>query len=179
MVIQVAKAIGCSRVVGIAGGPKKCEVVRSLGADEMIDYKNESVSDRLQEVIPDGLDVYFDNVGGQILDDALCFLKKGARIVLCGAISEYTYNEPFIPKNVFKIRRSAASLNGFFVYNHKHQFEEAEKRMAQWIKAGKLKTLVDIEEGFLKMPDALMGLYTGSNLGKRMVKVSEGEEIIY
>ncbi len=179
MVVQIAKAIGCGKVVGIAGGKKKCEVVRHLGADEMIDYKNENITKRLQATLPNGYDVFFDNVGGPILDEALNHMKVGARIVLCGAISEYTLQESFVPKNVLKLRKRAGSLNGFFVYHHKHQFEEAEQHMAQWIRANKLKALVDIEDGFERMPHALIGLYSGANLGKRMVKVAEGEEIIY
>ncbi len=179
MVVQIAKAIGCSKVIGVAGGETKCNIVRDLGADEMIDYKNENVEDRLQELLSEGCDVFFDNVGGPIFDASLIHLKRGARVVLCGAISEYAMKEPFIPKNVFKIRRKAASLNGFFVYDHKHQFEEAERDMASWIQSGQLKALVDIDHGFDRMPHALIGLYTGTNIGKRMVKVSEGEDIVY
>lgn len=179
MVVQIAKAIGCSTVIGIAGGTQKCNIVRDLGANHMIDYKSENVKDRLEELLPDGCDVFFDNVGGPIFDASLNHLKRGARVVLCGAISEYALKEPFIPQNIFKIRRKAASLNGFFVYDHKHQFEEAETRMAGWIKEGKLKALVDIDKGFDRMPHALIGLYTGTNIGKRMVKVSEGDDLIF
>lgn len=179
MVVQIAKAIGCSSVIGIAGGPEKCNIVEGLGADATIDYKNDNVAERLDELLPDGYDVFFDNVGGPIFDASLNHLKRGSRVVLCGAISEYAMKEPYIPQNTFKIRRKAASLNGFFVYEHKHQFEEAETNMASWIKDKKLKALVDMDHGFDRMPHALIGLYTGTNIGKRMVKVSEGEDLIY
>jgi len=179
LVVQIAKAKGCSRVIGIAGGARKCNIVRDLGADEMIDYKNEDVGTRLKELLPEGCDVFFDNVGGPIFDEGLLHLKRGARVVLCGSISEYALKEPFMPQNILKIRRKAASLNGFFVYDHAHQYDQAEADMSTWIRDGQLTALVDIDEGFDRMPHALIGLYTGTNVGKRMVKVSEGEEVIY
>ncbi len=179
LVIQIAKALGCSPVIGIAGGQEKCAIVKDLGADAVIDYKTENVSDQISALLPDGLDVYFDNVGGEILETALGHLKKSARIVLCGAISEYARKEPFSLKNYGLVRQKGADLRGFFVYNHPHLYEEAETRIAQWIKEGKLRALMDIEEGFTNVPQSLIGLYTGSNIGKRIVKVSEGPEINY
>ncbi|MEN0051985.1 MAG: NADP-dependent oxidoreductase, partial [Bacteroidota bacterium] len=179
LVVQIAKAIGCGRVVGIAGGKAKCEVVKSLGADDMIDYKNEDVASRVKELLPDGFDVFFDNVGGEILDHALDNMRLGARIVLCGGIAEYALKEPFGPKNYGKLRMKGADMRGFFVYYHAANFEKAETDIAHWINEGKLRALVDMQDGFEQMPSALIGLYTGTNTGKRIVKVSEGAEIVY
>ncbi len=179
LVIQIAKAMGCSRVIGIAGGQEKCAIVKRLGADAVIDYKTEKVEKRIEDLLPEGLDVYFDNVGGEILEASLMHLKKGARIVLCGAISEYARKEPFSLKNYGLVRQKGADLRGFFVYNHPHMYEEAETKIAHWIREGQLEALMDIEEGFKNVPQSLIGLYTGTNIGKRIVKVSEGPEINY
>ncbi len=178
LVVQIAKAMGCSNVVGIAGGKEKCSIVTSLGADGTIDYKHEDVNERLKEVMPKGIDVYFDNVGGDILDTSLGHLNKGARVVLCGAISEYARATPFSLKNYGLVRQKEADLRGFFVYNHAPMFQEAEATIAEWIREGKLKALMDIEVGFENVPQSLIGLYTGTNIGKRIVKISN-EEIIY
>jgi len=179
LVVQIAKAIGCGPVIGIAGGPEKCALVKSLGADGMIDYKNENVAERIAELLPQGYDVFFDNVGGDILNDALNHMKKRARIVLCGGISEYAKTEPFGPTNYGKLRMKGADMKGFFVYYHADQFDAAESHIADMIQQNQLQAIVDIKDGFDKMPEALIGMYQGTNAGKRIVKVSEGEEIIY
>ncbi|CAM3722919.1 NADP-dependent oxidoreductase [Litorimonas haliclonae] len=179
LVVQMAKALGCSPVIGIAGGPEKCALVTSLGADDVIDYKSEDVASRLSGLFPNGLDIYFDNVGGEILDASLTNLAKGARVVMCGAISEYTRKTPFALKNHGLLRRENADMRGFFVYNHAHEFDQAEEAIADWIKSGQLRALVDIEDGFEHMPAALMGLYSGKNKGKRLVRVTPGEDLIY
>lgn len=179
LVIQMAKAIGCFPVIGIAGGSEKCALLESLGADGTIDYKNEDFETALARHLPGGVDVFFDNVGGEILDTALLHLRPFARIVSCGAISEYTSDDGFGLKNYGKIRHADADMRGFYVYNHMDKFEQAETDIAGWIKSGKLRALVDIEDGIDKMPDALMGLYQGKNKGKRLVRVTPGEDIIY
>ncbi len=179
LVVQIAKALGCGLVVGIAGGREKCALVEELGADATIDYKNEDVGARIAELMPDGLDVYFDNVGGEILEAALSQLASGARVVLCGSISEYQREQPFGPRNYTMLRKGDADMRGFFVYNHAAEFNTAEQRMAEWIRAGKLTALVDISDGFKCMPESLMGLYTGANRGKRLVRVAAGEDVIY
>lgn len=178
LVVQIAKAMGCSPVIGIAGGQEKCAIVKKLGADATIDYKSENVNEKLATLMPNGLDIYFDNVGGEILETAIEHLRKNARIVLCGAISEYARKDPFALKNYGAVRQKEADLRGFFVYNHGAMYEEAEANIANWIREGKLKALMDIEEGFKNVPQSLIGLYSGTNIGKRIVKVSE-EEIIY
>ena len=178
LVIQIAKATGCSPVIGIAGGEKKCEIVRELGADQCIDYKKENVGLAIKDNFPDGIDIYFDNVGGEILDKSLDHLKRFARVVLCGAISEYARKEPF-KLDYGKVRHLDAELLGYYVYNHENDFEKAEDDIANWIRQGQLKVLSDIEDGFEHMPQALMGLYHGDNVGKAIVRVNPGEDIIY
>lgn len=179
LVVQIARARGCSPVIGIAGGPEKCALVESLGADAAIDYRNDDVPARLTELFPRGMDIYFDNVGGELLEAALEQLAPRARVVLCGSISEYTREEPFGPRNYTRLRKGDSDMRGFFVYNHADEFEAAETEMAAWIRAGRLRGLVDFSDGFETLPEALMGLYTGSNFGKRMVRIYPGEDPIW
>jgi NADPH-dependent curcumin reductase CurA len=171
-IVQLAKADGL-RVIGIAGGPDKCAIVSNLGADAMIDYKNESVPDRLDELIPDGMDIYFDNVGGEILMACLDRLKMGARVLLCGSISEYGRAEKFGLTNYTRLRRAEADMRGYFVYNWLDRFDESINALADKIREGSLKPLVDELIGFDKMPEALMGVYDGTNVGTRCVRVAE------
>jgi len=170
MVVQMAKITGC-RVVGIAGGPKKCAIVTELGADAMIDYKNEDVDARVSELCPDGIDIYYDNVGGEILMAALDNLAMNARVILCGSISEYAREEPFGPTNYTKLRRANATMHGYFVYNYLDRFEASNDQLAAWVKSGQMKPLLDVIEGFEKLPEALMGVYDGANVGMRCVRV--------
>ncbi|MEE4175106.1 MAG: NADP-dependent oxidoreductase [Xanthomonadales bacterium] len=179
LVVQIAKARGCGPVVGIAGGPEKCRLVESLGADATIDYRADDVPARLAECFPDGMDIYFDNVGGELLEAALDRLAPRARVVLCGSISEYTRDEPFGPRNYTRLRKGDSDMRGFFVYNHADEFETAETEMAEWIRSGRLRGLVDFSDGFESLPEALMGLYTGANFGKRMVRVTPGEDPVW
>lgn len=174
MVVQMAKIVGC-RVVGIAGGPEKCAVVTGLGADEMIDYKNDDVAEKIAEYCPDGLDVYFDNVGGETLEACLDNLAYNARIVLCGSISEYARKEKFGLKNYTNTRAANATMHGYFVYNYLDQFDTCNAQLADWITSGQIQPLIDQLDGFDKMPEALIGVYTGSNLGTRCVKVKMDE----
>ena len=169
-VVQLAKSDGL-RVIGIAGGPEKSRIVRDLGADECIDYQNESVPDRLDALIPDGLDIYYDNVGGQILSACLDRLKPGARVLLCGSISEYGRAEPFGLTNYTALRRAEADMRGYFVYNWLHCFDESIAALADMIRAGTLTPLVDELVGFEKMPEALIGVYDGTNVGTRCVRI--------
>ena len=174
LVTQIARAKDAAQVVGIAGGPDKCAFVRSLGADAVIDYKNEPVGERIGELFPEGLDIYFDNVGGEILEAALDHLAFGARIVLCGSISEYTRQEPFGPRNYTRLKAVEAVMRGFFVYNHAEAFEEAEQDLAAMVRSGALTPHATIREGFECMPQALIGLYEGSNTGKMVVRTDAG-----
>ncbi len=170
---QIAKLKGAARVVGIAGGPKKCAwLVEELGFDAAIDYKNEDVSERLRESCPDGIDLYFDNVGGAILDACLAQIALRGRVVLCGAIS--TYNERERPAGLSNyaaliIRRGR--MEGFIILDYLGRAEPAQAEMAGWLAAGRIKAVEHIVEGLEHAPDALNLLFTGGNTGKVMVKV--------
>ena len=135
-VVQIAKIFGC-RVVGIAGGPEKCDFVRSLGCDAVIDYQDGNMVEQLATACPDGIDIYFDNVGGDTLSAALEHLRMHARVVLCGSISEYLRDEPYGLKNYTRLRRTNSTMQGFFVYNHAGEFDRAEQDMFEWLQAGK------------------------------------------
>ncbi len=175
-VVQIAHILGC-RVIGIAGGSDKCALVRSLGAEACIDYKNEPIAERFAELCPDGIDVYFDNVGGETLAAVLENLARDSRIVLCGSISEYMRKEPFGLTNYTRLRSVNASMNGFFVYNFADRFEQAGRQLAEWINSGKLKPVQSVVEGFEHMPKALAALYDGSNVGVQICRVrGEPEE---
>ena len=171
IVVQLAGILGC-RVIGMAGTAEKCAwLTDALGIDAAINYRSDDVAARLDEYCPGGIDLYFDNVGGEILDLCLLRLAWDARIVLCGSISEYLLDQPFGPKNYTWLGKKRGSMRGFFVYNHQDAFSEAEQAMAQWIREGKLKYTEDILEGFEQMPEGLHRLYAGKNRGKQLVRV--------
>ena len=170
LVVQMARILGC-RVIGIAGGAEKCEFIRSLGCEESIDYKNDDVEEKIRQFCPDGMDIYFDNVGGEILASCLEHLAFHARIVLCGSISEYTRKEPFGLTNYTRLRAVNASMSGFFVYNYQDRFYEATDRFAEWINAGQLRPVQVMEESFDNMPRALANLYEGRNVGVQCCRV--------
>lgn len=172
LVVQMTKLMGC-HVIGIAGGAEKCAIVSDLGADHVIDYKSDDVAVKIAEYAPKGLDIYFDNVGGEILEAALDHLAYDARIILCGSISEYTRPDPFGPRNYTRLRRANAVMHGYFVYNYLDQFDESNEKLATWIKTGAIRPLIDELIGFDKMPQALIGVYDGTNIGTRCVRVSE------
>lgn len=171
MVIQMARIAGASRVIGIAGGAEKCRTIRELGCDDAIDYKSEDLPRRLAETCPKGIDYYFDNVGGETLSACLERLAMGARIALCGSISEYTRTAPFGLTNYTRLRSVEGRMSGFFVYNHVGRWDEVMAEMAGWIRAGRLKPVQDIVEGFERMPEALSRLYEGKNIGVQCCRV--------
>jgi len=171
-VIQIARILGC-RVFGIAGGKEKCSLLRQLGCEAAIDYKNEDIDRRLTELCPEGIDVYFDNVGGDTLSICMEHLTMHARIVLCGSISEYMLDEPFGLCNYANLRMVNGTMSGFFVYNFEHLFDEATERLAEWIRNGELKPVEDIVDGFDNMPDALARLYAGDNVGVQVCRVRD------
>lgn len=168
---QIAKNKGAKKVVGIAGGPEKCaHIVDDLGFDEAIDYKNENVAKRLHEACPDGIDLYFDNVGGSILNDCLANLALRGRVVLCGAIS--TYNDdgpPTGPSNYLTLLVRRGRMEGFIILDYLDRFPAAQLEMAGWIAEGKIKSSEHIVEGLEKAPDALNLLFSGGNTGKVIV----------
>ncbi|HXT74495.1 MAG TPA: NADP-dependent oxidoreductase [Candidatus Angelobacter sp.] len=169
---QIAKIKDC-RVVGIAGGAKKCSyVVNELGFDAAIDYKTEDLAKALQKYCPRGIDVYFDNVGGDTLNIALAQLARGARAVICGAISQYNNTTPIRgPSNYLSLLINRASMIGFLVSDYAARYGEAAREMAGWMAQGKLKSREDIVEGLETFPETLLKLFTGENFGKLMIKV--------
>jgi NADPH-dependent curcumin reductase len=171
---QIAKLKGCM-VIGIAGGAEKCfYIVKDLGFDAAIDYKSEDVRKALQQHCPKGIDVYFDNVGGDILDAALTQLARGARIVICGAISQYNNTTPIKgPSNYLSLLVNRASMKGMVVFDYADRYAEAGREMAGWIAAGKLKSREDIVEGLETFPETLLKLYKGENIGKLILKVAD------
>jgi hypothetical protein len=171
---QIAKIKG-ARAVGLAGGPEKCQyVVKELGFDACIDYKKEDVKAKLREHCPDGINVYFDNVGGEILDAALAQLARGARVVICGAISQYNSTTGFKgPSNYMSLLVNAARMEGFVVFNYAARYAEALREMAGWYSAGKLKSREDVAEGFENFPETLLRLFSGENFGKQVLKVAD------
>jgi NADPH-dependent curcumin reductase len=171
---QIAKIKGC-RVVGIAGGQEKCQyVVRDLGFDAAIDYKAEDVRKSLHTHCPDGINVYFDNVGGDILEAALASLARGARIVICGAISQYCATGPVKgPSNYLSLLVNRASMTGMVVFDYADRYAVAGREMAGWMAAGKLKTREHIVEGLETFPDTLLQLFKGENTGKLVLKITD------
>jgi len=170
---QIAKIKGC-RAIGIAGGAEKCAwVVREAGFDACIDYKSEDVKARLGELCPKGIDVYFDNVGGEILDAALARLAFKGRVVLCGAISQYNATEaPVGPKNYLSLLVQRGRMEGFIIIDYLPRAGEAVKDLSAWVTSGKLKDRVDVQEGLENAPKALRRLFLGENVGKQLVKVA-------
>jgi len=176
LVGQLAKLKG-SRVIGIAGGPEKCRyVVDQLGFDAAIDYKAENVASALRRHCPDGIDVYFDNVGGEILDAALARLARNARVVICGAISQYNATESIAgPRNYMSLLVNRASMTGFMVMDYVNRYGEAGREMAGWLKRGELKSQEDIVTGLSTFPETLLRLFTGEHNGKLILRVSQDQ----
>jgi NADPH-dependent curcumin reductase CurA len=171
---QLAKIKGC-RVVGIAGGPAKCEwVVKELGFDACIDYKAGNVKDDLREQCPKGIDVYFDNVGGEILDIVLTRLARKARIIICGAISQYNNTTPVQgPKNYLSLLVHRARMEGIVVFDYAERFPIAVKELAGYLKDGRMKSKEDIVTGIDTFPETLLKLFNGENFGKLVLEVAK------
>ncbi len=171
---QIAKIKGC-RVIGIAGGPEKCKwLIDEAGFDEVIDYKNEDVETRITETCPNKVDIFFDNVGGDILEAALNHINMKARVILCGGISNYNATEPVPgPANLMNLVIMRARMEGFIVIDYMHRAGEAIAELMGWIQADQLKYQVDLQEGFENIPDTLNRLFTGKNLGKQLLKIAE------
>ena len=170
---QVAKIKGC-KVIGIAGGPDKCKyVVDTLGFDACIDYKNEHVYKGLKEHCPEGIDVYFDNVGGDILDAALANLRMHARVVICGAISQYNSTQIEGPKNYLSLLVNRATMQGMVVFDYADRYKEAGMQMGMWMMEGKLKTEEDVYEGIENFKSTYERLFSGDKRGKLVLKILE------
>jgi NADPH-dependent curcumin reductase len=171
---QIARIKGC-RAIGIAGGAEKCHWLTTVaGFDAAIDYKSENVRARLKELCPDGIDVYFDNVGGDILDAALARLAMRGRVVLCGAIAAYNATEPPPgPKNYLNLISRRGRMEGFIVLDYMKRAPEAIGALAGWVQAGKLKNKVDVQHGLENAPATLRRLFEGRNEGKQLLRIVE------
>lgn len=169
---QIAKIKTC-RAVGIAGGSEKCRyIVQELGFDAAIDYKSEDVKQSLRRHCPEGIDIYFDNVGGPILDVVLAQIRLRARIVVCGGISQYNNTSPVTgPSNYLSLISNRATMKGMLVLDYVDRHPQAGAEMAAWMVEGKLKSREDIVEGLANFPETLLKLFKSENFGKLMLKV--------
>ena len=170
---QIAKLRGC-RVVGIAGGQAKCDwVVNELGFDACIDYKNSDVRAGLKEHCPKGVDIYFDNVGGDILDMVLTRITRGARIIICGAISQYNNTTPVKgPANYLSLLVNRARMEGMVVFDYADRYHLGIAEMAGYLKAGRMKSREDVVHGLDTFPETLLKLFNGENFGKLVLQVA-------
>ena len=170
---QIAKIQGC-RAVGIAGGADKCRyLTEELGFDAAVDYKHSDVKAALRDACPNGIDVFFDNVGGDILDVALTRLARHARIVICGAISQYNNATPVKgPANYLSLLVNRASMTGMVVFDYAKRYPDAVRELGGWMAAGKLKSREHIVEGLQTFPETLQMLFSGANMGKLVLKVA-------
>jgi len=168
---QIAKIKGC-KVIGIAGGKNKCDyLLNELGFDAAIDYKNESLRKEIKRNCPKGIDIYFDNVGGETLDHALASLRINARVVICGAISQYNSQQIEGPKNYLSLLVNRASMKGMVVFDYEAQYDQARIQMSKWMKEGKLKTKEDVYEGIDNFYEVFLKLFSGDKLGKLILKI--------
>jgi NADPH-dependent curcumin reductase CurA len=171
---QIAKVKG-GRAIGIAGGPEKCAwIVDELGFDAAIDYKNDDVTARLRELCPQGIDVYFDNVGGDILDACLARLAMHGRISLCGAISQYNNTGKMQgPSNYMSLLVNRGRMQGFLVFDYADRYMAAVTEMAGWYLEGRLKSREQVAEGLENFPETLLKLFRGENMGKLVLRVAD------
>ena len=169
-VVQIAKSRGMT-VIGSAGGPDKCDFVRSLGADEAVDYKAQPILKGLAAAAPDGIDVYFDNVGGDHLDAALALARMRARFAICGMIEGYNKAEPMAFRFIMRVIAMRIRMQGFIVFDFHSRMDEFYRQVGALIAGGQLRSQETIVEGLENMPDAFRGLFSGENVGKMLVKV--------
>jgi NADPH-dependent curcumin reductase len=171
---QIAKIKGC-RVIGLAGGPEKCRwLTDEARFDAAIDYKSENVPARLKELCPRGIDIFFDNVGGAVLDAALARLAMRGRVVLCGGIANYNATEPPLgPKNYLNLVVQRGRMEGFLVLDYLPRAAEAINALAGWVQSGELKTKVDVQHGLENAPETLRRLFEGRNDGKQLLRIAE------
>ena len=172
LVGQIAKIKGC-KVIGIAGGNKKCKYVKEeLGFDEVIDYKNDNIYSALKKYCPDGIDVYFDNVGGEILEAALAKLRMNSKVVICGAISQYNNKSKMKgPSNYLSLLVNRATMKGMVVFDYKNDYPMAIKQISEWFEQGKLKSNESIFEGIDNFYEIFLKLFNGNKRGKLILKI--------
>jgi len=169
---QLAKAWGC-RAVGIAGGKAKCDyVVKELGFDACVDYKAGNLQRDLKEACPKGIDVNFENVGGEIFDTILPMMNAFSRIIVCGLISGYNATKPYEMKNIRSVLVNRIRMQGMIVFDWNQRYAEARNELAGMVKQGKIKTRESITEGIERAPEAFIGLLKGRNFGKQLIKLA-------
>ena len=173
---QIARIKGC-RAIGIAGGPEKCGwLVDELGFDAAIDYKAEDVAGALAELAPAGVDIFFDNVGGEILDAVLTRLARGARVVISGGLSQYNADQGRGPSNYIQLLWTRSSMTGFITTDYTDRYPEAVAELAGWLRDGKLRSREDVVRGSVAdFPATLLRLFRGENTGKLVLQIN-GEE---
>ncbi len=174
---QIARLRGAGKVVGIAGGPEKCRwLLEEAKLDAAIDYKNEDVRRRMREEFPKGVDLFFDNVGGDILDDALVNMAERGRVTLCGGISAYNEKElPPGPRNIMQIVIRRLSVKGFILFDHIANAAQAITDLSTWSANGDIAVEEDIQQGFENTPATFLRLFQGKNLGKQLIQIAEQE----
>jgi NADPH-dependent curcumin reductase CurA len=169
-VVQIAKAKGLT-VIGSAGGQAKCEFVRTLGADQVINYRTGPILRGLGAAAPDGVDVYFDNVGGDHLDAALALARNNARFAICGMIEGYNKSEPTSLRFIMRVIAARIQLKGFIVFDFQARMGEFYRDMGGWLANGQVKSRETVVDGLEAMPDAFLGLFSGANTGKMLVRL--------
>ena len=170
VVVQIAKAKGMT-AIGSAGGAEKCDFVRSLGADAVIDHRAGELVKHLSAAAPEGIDVYFDNVGGDHLDAALAVGRNHARFAICGMIEGYNKREPTSLRYLMRVIAARIRLQGFLVFDYQSRMDDFYRDMASWLKSGAVKSRETVAEGLEQTPDAFLGLFKGANVGKMLVRL--------
>jgi len=174
---QIAKIKNC-RVVGIAGSDDKCSwLVNTLGFDAAINYKTQNVNDELKKTCPKGVDVFFDNVGGEILDSVLAKINFRARVVICGAISQYNSAQPKGPSNYLSLLSNRARMEGFIIFDYQQRYGEGMKELGQWVAEKKIKYSEHIVDGLENAPETLQLLFKGENTGKLMIRIAKRSQL--
>ena len=168
--VQIAKAKGMT-VIGSAGGAQKCELVRSLGADEVVDYKAGPILKGLAAAAPEGIDVYFDNVGGDHLDAAFALARNNARFAICGMIEGYNDPTPASFRFIMRIIAARIRMKGFIVFDYQSRMAEFYREMGPWLQSGAVKSEETVVDGLERMPEAFLGLFSGANTGKMLVRL--------
>ncbi|KAJ5247285.1 hypothetical protein N7468_002268 [Penicillium chermesinum] len=177
---QIAKIKGAKRVVGLAGSKEKCEfLVKELGFDAAVNYKDKDWKKQLKEATPEYIDVFFDNTGGEILDACLARAARDSRFVICGAISQYNSAKPQGPASFMTVISQRVTIKGFIVFDYIKKYAAAQKELASWLSQGKLKRKEHIVPGGIEAaPQALVDLYAGANTGKMMVEIAPVSEAL-